>query len=275
MSNSTISTVNKYLLNAKSIAAVATNPLLASNVSFPDDFNGLRTEFNTTESQLWNDCRKVFSVTGDTDTWKNSTDGYQILSSSYLRGASAPSNCMAIPNIYCNLPDDSGGPSGWSVNRMFNGQWAITNYLDGVDIGNYNVDYVYTNSGTLYIGGGTGYFYTTSYNNNTGAVSGEWFEQKFPFKAQMKSISFMARRSPYINRCVKTVYILGSDTGVDNWFLIKIVTGFTAYTDGVFQTLPITTDQKFQYIRFVITETTGGNSIQIQEVKMTFDAYVL
>jgi hypothetical protein len=269
MSLSTVSTINKYLLTSSDVSV---SVLLGTNVTFPDDFNGVRTEFNSTASQNHNDCRKTFSVSGDASAWKNSVNGYYLLAVSYNYG-SGTNTKMSVPMLYCNLAESGSALRCWGNQGSYNATFTLANYLDGVNIGNYTTDAIYSTNGQTYVGGGTGKFWTIMHEGIANwSVSGEWFEQKFPFKVKMTSLSFMCRNNAS-TRCVQDVRILGSDDGINWWFVYNLT--YSAYSNGIFQTKPIYDDRKFQYIRFVVTKTIGLWVIQIQQMKMTFDAYSL
>jgi hypothetical protein len=266
MSISTISTINKYLLNFKKLA-IANTPL-ATDVTFPENFNGVQALFDTVENKTYNDCRYTFPVSGDSDSWKNSND-YELLVSSYRYDTL---KYTVATQIYSSFDFTTTEWNMWTVNALFSDTRSLPYNLDGVSQGNYTQFEVYTAGGGVYRGGGVGYFWTTVYDGNQ-SVSGEWFQQKFPFKIKLNSISIMA--PPYgafEKNSPKDVRVLGSDDGMTWFFITDLV--FTPYTRRVWQTQSIVTNSIYSYVRCVVpTVILEKQGIHIQQLKYNFDAW--
>jgi hypothetical protein len=257
MSSSTISTVNKYLLSSSGPYVPPAPTLKQSGMIFPNSFTGLSTVLGNISLQ---DTHHVFSSNMTGTAWRDVSGGYELWCSSYYQGGNAANN--------------------WNVNELFSGvvtgitslwfpcqpQQPYNYFTDGVDQGKYSqISYA---SGA-YIGGGTGYFWTTIYDS--GSVNGEWIQLKCPFQILLKNLHI----APVFNarqRGPKNVYVLGSDDGNTWAFIANVLLG--TYTNGSYQIKPITTSLKFYYIRLVFPNIiTTDQNLNIGDMRFTFDAY--
>lgn len=253
MAVSTVSTVNHYLLDAKSGPPVVTYSLVESNVAFPGGYTGLTTQMNgiTTSD-------RHITFTPSQSGWRNRP--HELLCSSYLNWAGA---LYGIQDIF----DADNGTTFWAAH--YSGTTALVNYLDGVNMGYFNgASY---NSGGSYIGGGTvngiNNYFTTVYN--TGSANGEFIQLKFPVKVLLKSFDFTCRLNQQAGG-PKDVTIVGSDNGT-TWFWIQDL-AYGAYTNSTPLTKSFTAADKYLYIRAII-KTTRMAGVSVGELKFTFDAY--
>jgi hypothetical protein len=258
MSSSTISTVNKYLLSSSGPYVPPGPTLKQSGMIFPSSFTGLSTVLGNIYAP---NTHHVFSSNMSGTAWRDVSDGYELWCSSYYAGGATP--------IYYNVNElFSGDVASGSNSFWFCCQPAqpYNYFTDGVDQGKYTqVSY----STTGYIGGGTGYYWTTIYD--TGSVNGEWIQLKCPFQMLLKNLH-IAPRNGAPQRCCKNVRVLGSDDGITWSFIANVL--FGTYTNGSYQIKPITTSLKFYYIRCVFPDiiTTDVN-LNIGDMRFTFDAY--
>jgi hypothetical protein len=254
MSSSTISTVNKYLLSSSG-PYVPPLPyvLKQSNMNFPDSFTGLTTTFTNLHTD---DARITFSSGMSGNAWRDIANGYELLCSSY-------NNWQGSDEYYIHdIFDSTGATTSWYPNTN-NSNWIYK--VDGVEYRYTKTSYA---TGGNYIGGGTGYFWTTVYN--TGSVNGEWFQVKFPFKALFKSMDIKARTGA-LDRCCKAVRILGSNNG-STWFFIANLT-YTAFSTNVWQNKASTASDKYFYIRVVVMTTISNPNLNISSCRIIYDAY--
>ncbi len=270
MSSTTVSSVNKYLLGNNKAPVV--NTQLATNQTFPDNFNGLIALFKTNALIQYHDCRYTFSVSGDGDSYKNVSNGYELLVSSYKKSLHSYNTKNSCPGtmLYNTDPQDGTYFRWWQNNDPYHSNLSLVNYLDGVSIGNPNTDGMYRGTGNVYSGGGVGHFYTTIYDS--GSVNGEFFQQKFPFKARLINVQFMCRTNSG-NRGPKLVRLLGSDDG-STWNYIDDIT-YGTYTNSTYNVGNVTTTKRFSYIRCVILSTIGDSHLNIQQMRWNFDTWTL
>jgi hypothetical protein len=261
MSSSTISTVNKYLLSSSGPYVPPAPTLKQSGMIFPNAFTGLSTILGNIFTP---NARHVFSSNMSGTAWRDVANGYELDCSSYYAGTPA------------------GVLTYWSVNEAFSGIissgsqsfWfpcqhvqPLNYFRDGVDQGKYTQT-SYNTSG-IYIGGGTGYFWTTIYD--TGSVNGEWIQLKTPFQMLLTHLHIAPRFGSAARSC-KNVRVLGSDDGITWSFIGDVI--FGTFTDGSYQIKPVTTSLKFYYIRLVFRDVATSNiNLNIGDVRFTFDAY--
>jgi hypothetical protein len=255
MSSTTVSSINQYILSYKGIVVPPVPYLLKqSNMVFPDSFTNMTTMFTNLHTD---DARITFSSGMSGTAWRDVANGYELLCSSY-------NNWQGGDEEYIHdMFDSSGGTTFWYVSHP-SSSWTYK--LDGINQGKYTQGSY--NSGGAYIGGGTGYYWTTTYN--TGSVSGDWFQIKFPFKALFKGMDLMARTNA-LPRCAKAVRVLGSNDGTTWYFLVNLT--YTTFTSNVWQSKTGTASDKFFYIRIVVLSTIGDANLNIGSCRITYDVY--
>jgi hypothetical protein len=258
MSCSSVSMVGKYLLSAAGPYVPPAPTLKQSGMIFPSSFTGLSTVLGNISTP---NTHHVFSSNMSGTAWRDVSNGYELWCSSYYAGG--------VPTAYYNVNElFSGDVSANSKSYWFCCQpvQPLNYFTDGVDQGKYTqVSY----STTGYIGGGTGYYWTTIYD--TGSVNGEWIQLKCPFQMLLTHLH-IAPRNGAPQRCCKNVYVLGSDDGITWTFIANVL--FGTYTNGAYQIKAITTSLKFYYIRLVFPNIiTTDTNLNIGDMKFTFNAY--
>jgi hypothetical protein len=114
--------------------------------------------------------------------------------------------CCGQERNVCMHPVCLTMTTAWSNNLGSAGANSSNIILDGVNLGKFTQLAYQSSSPFGYVGGGTGFFYTTVYNTNQSA-SGEWFQFKAPFQMLLKSISFK-NRNTRVTSAPKTVVLL-------------------------------------------------------------------
>ena len=256
MSNSTTTLINKYFLSKKRIIDLGPPPVISveyTNVTYPDDFPGVSTYFLGLQLD---DCYVPYTVSTSGDY----KDGdYELYVSSYnvrLGGTDAHNYNLFVGNALGN-----------------NDSWCAIGRPDGnfLDKGVYRTEYTQiAYYHTYYRGGGPAEtFYTTIYNG--GSVDGEWQDMKFPFKVKLTEVNMKAWQS-YFTRALNEMTILGSNDDGTTWELIQAVS-YTGYATDTWNIKTITTNNKYNYIRFVFQSPSGHYFLSIGEMQLKFNAY--
>jgi hypothetical protein len=257
MAVSTVSTVNMYLLSENSAPVVYVPGVVQTDMQFPDSFTGMTTYMNNLNT---NDARIVFSSGMSGVPWRDVANGYEVECSSYTTWSGLQ---LAGQDMYNGLQSTFWSPS-------LNDAAAAVYYRNGVNQGKFTQK-SYSTAGA-YIGGGSGKFFTTTYNG--ASVNGEWFQIKFPFKSVLKTLEIMASSNP-VDRAPATVTVLGSDNG-STWLLIGNLT-YSGYAVGVYNSRSVSTSDQYYYYRVVIKTLNGTTSqiLNVGAVRYTYDAWMV
>ena len=257
MSNSTTSTINKYLLSSKTAPAPYVPTL---NVFQNYTFGYMDDNFlNLIRNAPGYDCVQTYNLTNAGASWMNGV--YESFTSSNV-------NYSGFSGFYFStmFQDGNGTLDFWGNNVNASTQ----NYFwNGTNKGKYTVATPYNSSG-VYTGGGTGHFHTTVYSG--GSVSGEFFQLKFPYGVKAKSLGFKKRSNRGFE--IQHVTILGSDNGT-TWTKIQDLNYSMSFADNALKSLNISTSNTYNYIRMVFTgNKSGGSLIFMREMRFIFDAHV-
>lgn len=229
--------------------------LRATDMEFPDSFTGMTAYMLATDLD---DCVQIFSsgMTGQ-ESWRDITKGYLIEVSSVTRITTTDSNADLF---------DGTASSFWSAGSTAS---MYPYYRRGVYQGIYTAN-PYGGAANAYSGGGTGFYHTTSYGGGS-TVAGEWIELRTPFRMLVKSVQFKPRTDNRL-RAPKGVVVLGRNGTTADWTLLATLT-YDPYTNDVFQSKTVSTADKYNSIRLVITSTIGNATLTISEAKLVYDAY--
>eukprot|EP00602_Paraphysomonas_sp_CaronLab_P000567 CAMPEP_0185021372 /NCGR_PEP_ID=MMETSP1103-20130426/4060_1 /TAXON_ID=36769 /ORGANISM="Paraphysomonas bandaiensis, Strain Caron Lab Isolate" /LENGTH=179 /DNA_ID=CAMNT_0027552857 /DNA_START=57 /DNA_END=593 /DNA_ORIENTATION=- len=173
-----------------------------SDVTFPNDFTGLRSVFDG-QDVFDIHMTKTYSAGSGPTAYANGD--YNLKCSSYGRYRTVD------PLNSCNLLFDDSDETFWGNNRNNTGPNGIDNYRDGVLYAMPSGE-AYDGTTGNYIGSnGTDYYFSTM-SDTSQSIDGEWVQIQLPFKMRLTSISTQ-ERSTQQERTMKACYILGSDDG--------------------------------------------------------------
>jgi hypothetical protein len=263
MSSSTISTVNKYLLSSTGpyVPPGPNNNPIETNQVFPYDGNGVDGELKTT---LVNTTPYKTIHNFSLSTYSNIKNGDYILRSSSAVGLN--NNQMDAQMLFTSHVN-----MNYSGTFMFGRVPANPTWNGFYNDAGVFKSYTQNPFNTLtYLGGGTGFFYTTTYD--TGSVNGEWIEIKFPYKARIKSISCKPVAGNYVYG-PRAGKVLGSDDGT-TWFYIGDYSSTSTPANVFYKSEFVTNTKRFQYIRFVVTGC-GHVNCSMGWLKYELDIYDL
>ena len=236
MSLTTISAVNNYLLSKKTITN-NNNDVIESNMTFPNSYTNLATQIGNLS---YSDTHSpTFTYSGGSGIKTYANGNYKIITSSY------DSFEVGIINVGKMYFDDNFTTYG---GQKWNSSYTI--YSQGVQKPA-NTQDCYTTSG-VYVGGGTGYYFTTNYNG--GSVNGEYIQIELPYKICLKTL-YVSKRDNQSNRTPKYITVVGSDNGT-TWTLIHHSLSFpqstsnnTWYSDNISNPT-----KRFSKLRFIINQ---------------------
>lgn len=258
MSNSSVSTVNKYMLSSKTEPAPYVPTLYVyTNYTFGYMDTNL---LNLIRNASGNDCVQTYNLTNGSQSWMNGI--YESFTSSNVNYSGFTGFYFADMFI-----DGDGTLDFWGNNVS-----ASTHnyYWNGTNKGKYSVATPYNTSGTYVGGGSSSHFFTTVHNS--GSASGEFFQLKFPYGVKAKSLGFKKRSNRAFE--IQYVTILGSDNGT-TWTKIQDLNYSMSFSDNGLKSLNISTSNTYEYIRIVFTKNkASGTLIHMHEMRFVFDAHV-
>jgi hypothetical protein len=263
MSNTTLSTLNKYLLTINAEPPPPPEPVLVIKTNY-SLFGYMDNNFlNLIKNAPGYDCIQNYNLTNASQSWMNGV--YQSYTSSNV-------NYPNFNGFYFSTMFKTGAEAGTDLDFWgLNVDISTHNYFwNGVDKGKYTVTSSYNSSGT-YIGGGTGHFFTTSYSE--GSVNGEFIQLKFPYGIKVRSIGFKKRANRSFE--IQYVTVLGSNNG-SNWEMIANLNYSMSFADNLMKTLTVTTSTNtYTHIRMVFSQNkAGGSLIFMADMDFKFDAYI-
>lgn len=261
MSNITLSTLNKYVLS-KSGRLGSGQLYVFDNITFPNDFVNLQTDFGSLTQQ---DTIINFQPELQNVWWKDLTP-YKIESSSY---GIFDNNIFEMPQF---MFDDSNS-TFWAPCESHS-TFGNTFNRDGVNQGQYS-QYPYEFSGVYRGGGNASYYYqVTTQQGHT--IVGEYVDITFPYKIILNELSIMARPNAP-QRAPKNIAIVGSDDDGLTWnTIIEDLEFNNAYSNNIFQnkTIPIATTA-YDKIKIIFISVKSDVNLNVGGIKFNFDAHAI
>jgi hypothetical protein len=263
MAVSTVSTVNMYLLNSGTheVVPIDHNIALETNQVFPYDGNGVDGELKTTLTTT-KPSKTIHSFS--LSSYSTSKNGDYVLRSS---------SAVGVNWVQMDAQLMFTSPVGMNYTGVFMFGRTIANPTWNGFYNDSNVFKTYTQypyNVLTYLGGGTGFFYTTVYD--LGSVNGEWVQIKFPYKARIKSISIKPVYGNYVYG-PRAGKVLGSDDE-ETWFYIGDYSSASTPSNVFYKSEFVSNVKRFQYIRFVVTGS-GSAGCSIGWLKYELDIYSL
>lgn len=263
MSNSTLSTLNKYLLTTSGEPPPPPEPVLTVYTNYT--FGYMDTNFlNLIKNASGYDCVQTYNLTNGSQSWMNGE--YESFTSSNV-------NYSGFNGFYFSTMFKDGTEAGanldfWGLNVV---QSTHNYYWNGINKGKYSVNTPYNASGTYVGGGSASHFFTTIHNG--GSVNGEFIQLKFPYGIKAKSLGFKKRANRSFE--IQYVTILGSDDGT-TWTKIQDLNYSMSFADNGIKTLNVTlSTNTYTHIRMVFKQNkSGGSLIFMEKMEFKFDAHV-